>query len=296
MAKKQVVKPLTLEELRERVKSGFLNSFDNKKQMIIPTPTRFFGVGEQVILGNLQNVFVEEILHDGKAYLLSCDGIKNRDNQDGVNGKDFRACWWFQVDYFNDRSNDTAPDLRAKELPGDIRKIDVEGLLVHGMAHSGLVCDIRFQRDYVWSPDDCDQLFDSIFDNMDIGQVITVSHLGYNFKGDSGYNTYRNLDGDIIQINKEDDYSRSIIDGQQRITTLWKFLTNKIQYRGLYFKDLNRRDQNFLLNFQLSVREVRGYTVTEKDLYKMFLQINRGVAQCPEHLAKIKSKLESFEQ
>lgn len=62
-----------------------------------------------------------------------------------------------------------------------------------------------FQRDFVWTGDDAEQLMDDIMEDSDNLSVDSTELQGY-------------LLGNIVLIDKNDKYL--VVDGQQRITTL----------------------------------------------------------------------------
>jgi len=87
----------------------------------------------------------------------------------------------------------------------------------------------------------------------------------------------------------------SIVDGQQRLTTIWRYYTNQFKYNGKYYCELNPRDMFEIENTTVSLRIVEHEQYSEKDILNMFLKLNRGVPQDEAHLDSIKQKLESLE-
>lgn len=122
----------------------------------------------------------------------------------------------------------------------------------------------EFQRNYVWSDKQKVYLLDSILNCFAIPKIFVRQVLG----SDQTSNTYE------------------IIDGQQRLTTILKFIKNEFpllkkkhpkpeffdpQYDGKYFSDLNVDDKRQILNFTLSIDLVEG---TYKEITEMFLRLN----------------------
>lgn len=122
----------------------------------------------------------------------------------------------------------------------------------------------EFQRNYVWSDKQKVYLMDSILNCFAIPKIFVRQIL------DSGQtaNTYE------------------IIDGQQRLTTILKYIKNEFpllkkkhpkpeffdpQFEGKYFKDLSIDDKRQILNFTLSIDLVEG---TYKEITEMFLRLN----------------------
>ena len=103
--------------------------------------------------------------------------------------------------------------------------------------------------------------------------------------------TYRNFDGNLITVKKYRNYTCSIIDGQQRLTTIFKFITGKILYRGKHFNELHPSDQHHIENYMISVVTFSEGKCSEKDLYRAFLLCNNsGVPMREEHIAKVREQ------
>lgn len=266
------------------------NQFDRTPLSIIPTPTRYFEVGDSVCYGGLKECVVAEVLEDGKVYRLDCVSVTNNNYGKKIRTPATRIAWWFDVEP-DPRANIEAEELFAPYLPGQPQQSSIDSLF-HMMAHNGIVCDPRYQRGYVWNEDDQEALIDSIFNHLNIGSLIFSRHSGYLHKDQSETVTYINFDGEEIIIDREKDYTCAVIDGQQRVTTLWRFFTNQFTYKGKYYKDLNPRDQGNFQGLLVSYRIFDEDSVPYKDVLRMFLRVNRGVPQDESHLEKIKLQLE----
>lgn len=266
------------------------NDFDRVDPLIIPRPTRMFEVGEECQVGNLDNCVIAEILFDGKAYRIDHNRITTREqpNTVPVTG----IWWWFDVEY-RVRANNDNPELFSDYLPGQLTTCSL-GSFIHMMGHSGLVCDPRYQRGYVWTDADKESLIDSIFNRIGIGSFVFSRHGGYHHDKSTKIITYINLDGDEIQIPESRDYTCAVIDGQQRLTTIWKFYTNQFTYKGRYFKDLHFHDQNNFENTLASQRIFDEDSVSYKDVLSMFIKVNKGVPQDNTHLDKVQKQLEEL--
>lgn len=261
-------------------------TFDRVQPGIIPTPTRTFELEETVLLGGLEDIQVKEILHDGKAYRLEFTRGKTRDRS-AI--RDTGIWWWFDVEKL-DRADPKTTDLFAPLLPGQVSTTAVDSL-IHMMSHNGVVCDPRYQRGYVWTLEDQESLIDSIFNQITLGAFIFSRHAGYNYEGSDKTVTYINLDGDEITIPRRNDYTVAVIDGQQRLTTIWRFITNQFTYRGRYWKDLSFRDQNYFEGTLVSTRTFDEDSVPYEDVLRMFILVNRGVPQDAKHLEGVEKQL-----
>ena len=265
------------------------NSFDKVDPAIIPEPTRSFEVGETVKVGNLDDIQVMEILHDGKAYRTELTRTGKNDRRKPFASRETRISWWFDVRKMDFASAD-APEMFAPYLPGQLSTSDISSLMGL-MVHNGIVCDPRYQRGYVWSLDDQESLIDSIFNRISIGALILSRHAGYNHDGSDETVKYINLDGDAVEILRRNDYTTAVIDGQQRATTIWRFMTNKFQYRGHYWKDLSVRDHFQFTGTTMSTRTFDERDVPYEDVLRMFIKTNKGVPQDETHLKAVSDQL-----
>jgi hypothetical protein len=199
---------------------------------------------------------------------------------------------WFDIKKLSSYDT-TVPRLFSTYQRHPALNTSLDGI-IHYLHSGGIVCDPLYQRDYVWSEDNKDQLIESVFDRLDIGSFLFVRHAGYKHKGDATTKTYRTLMGTDVVIPRQDDYTVSIIDGQQRLTTLLDFYMDRRPYKGVYFSQLHPSDRHEFEDFSVMLRIIEEDKVSEKDIVRMFLQSNRGVPQTPEHLDKVRAMYESM--
>ena len=273
----------------DKAMNDFLNDFSRCPTVVCPTPTRIFNLNESVRLGGLEDIVVKDILHDGKAYRLEYTYAASRDRKATRN----TSCWWWFDIKKLDFADKDADDLFAADLPGQVSSTAMDSL-IHKMSHHGIVCDPRYQRGYVWTLDDQESLIDSIFSRINIGSIVFSRHSGYLHDESEAMKTYINLDGDEVQVRERDDYTSAVIDGQQRLTTIWRFVTNQFAYKGRYWEDLSFHDQGQFHNTILSTRDFNEDDVKYEEVLRMFIKINRGVPQDEEHLDKVKQQLEEL--
>jgi hypothetical protein len=257
---------------------------------VCPIPVQTFEVGEKVSVGNLKNVIIMERYDDGKAYLIEYIRVVNSDNPTEI--RESKYSWWFDIDKLR-FCDDTAKPLFSADPPGQLYTKYIDSLM-HMMSFHGIVCDPRYQRGYVWSITNQTDLIDSIFNRINIGMFVFSRHACDN-KSKSTSDIYINLDGDEISIDPSKNDTTAIIDGQQRLTTIWRFIHNQFKYNGLYWKDLALTDQWKFKNSLISVRIFDDCTVSHKDILKLFIQINKGVSQDSSHLAQIIKDFEELE-
>src|SRR6185437_9104589 len=95
-----------------------------------------------------------------------------------------------------------------------------------------------------------------------------------------------------ITVPKCKDYSYTVVDGQQRLTTLINFYLDKFSYKGRFFSELTNQDRIYFNGTSVSYRIISEEQLTRKEILRLFLQANRGVPQSPEHLAKVQKLYE----
>ena len=289
MAKKTPPKELTVGEQMAAAEERFMTSFDRTSALVQPPPTRTFENGECVRIGNLANVVILKKLFDGKAYLYRCDWRDNRNSNVTV---EYRCEWWFDIEKLVDTS--AMPQLMSQYKRYPAISSDLSSLL-HRMHGGGLVCDPLYQRGYVWSEENKDALIESMFERLDIGAFLLISHAGFNHNNDHSLKEYRTMDGRTVHIPRCEDYTTAVVDGQQRLTTILDFMLDVRPYRGIYFSQLCRRDKMEFEQHSVQYRLIQEEQVREKDVVRMFLQSNRGVPQSAEHLAKVQALYDSMQ-
>lgn len=269
------------------------HQFDRCPLFACPKPTRTFEIGEEVKLGNLDDCIIAEKIDDGgKIYRVDITrkGKDNRSRKPFAN-RETMIRWWHELDKLPLASN--VEELYSPYLPGHVSTMTIDSFF-HQVAHNGVVCDPEYQRGYVWTEQDQVDLIDSIFNRINIGSFVFIRHHGYLHEKSGGLVTYINLDGDEFTIDREQDYTNSIVDGQQRLTTIWKFYTNQFKYKGLYHDEMNFRDRCEFENTTISTRTINEDDVNKRDIFDMFIKINRGVPQDESHLDAIKDKMDKL--
>lgn len=121
--------------------------------------------------------------------------------------------------------------------------------------------DERFQRSAVWTKKQEQFLIDSIIKKYDIPKIYFW----------------------VLEKNKEDDpYEYSVVDGQQRLTTIFKFLNNEFalneeytpEYPSKKYKDLPEDLQYEIYNYELTIVYIED--AQEDDIKDLFLRLNNG--------------------
>lgn len=138
-------------------------------------------------------------------------------------------------------------------------KADLSVYELHRQTQRGqLILQPRYQRYYVWSETQASQLVESIFLRLPLP---------------------------LIYIGEEPAGGvYSVIDGQQRLTALFRFMQNEFPLRGLtimralngkYFRELSEEDQQTIENFTLPV--IRIERESDPDVkFEVFARLNTG--------------------
>lgn len=271
----------------ERIEQERQSLFEHATPLTIAPPNRWFTVGESVRYGNLANCVIIEVIGDGQAYIIEAD----ESGRDVVKGtRCIRAAYWCDVfkEYVVGLGNFTKPRLLGHGVTTSFSS------LYFMYVHHGLVCNPAYQRGYVWTDVDRTALLDTVYDHLEIGSFLLVRNAGYLHKDDVTPIEYVTLDGRSVSIPRNENYVTEIIDGQQRLTTLIRFMMDQFSYRGYSYSELPMGDRNHLDAFSVQYRLLESESVTEKDLLKLFLMVNRGVAQSEEHLASVRARLGSM--
>lgn len=131
-----------------------------------------------------------------------------------------------------------------------------------------------YQRDLVWTQEQKEHYLINLFESR------------------------ASIEPTIVQYYEEDVNNEiyEVLDGKQRLSTLFDFIDNKITVNGLYFKDLHDADQKFLMNFSVKYRRI----ISEKDSgdldiktkLQLFYEINLyGTKMSDEDLERVQALL-----
>lgn len=269
MARKKVEKELTKEGRLQREKENGIRDVE-RKIPYLNSPSYFFNVGDKVNCGNFKESVVEEVLYDGKVYVLKC--IATKENYG--NPYEYETCR--VATWVNVRPIDSSTDTNFSENQDvrlDYYNSTIEGLILK-QYNFGIDFDPDYQRGYVWDQKDKELLLDSIFKNIDIGKFVLIHLFDSEWmKRGLGY---------------------EILDGKQRLSTLIEFYENKLSYKGKYYNDLSRMDKRTFNDHQIAVAEVRE--TDKKTVLKYFLMLNKtGKSMDESHLTEVEKMLSNME-
>ena len=249
----------------ERIKQNLERNLQElKENPFIPEPTYKFNVGDRVIIGNLEDVIIEEVLDENKIYKIDY-AFTNNNYGDPIKIKHQKmyVAWTDIRKYQENVSKDLIKnsDLRMNFMQQTISS------LFNKVYHFGVDFEPEYQRDFVWNIEDKVALIDSIFNSIEIGKFVFI-YLGYSGK-----------------------YAYEILDGKQRLKTLLDFFEDRFQYKGKYFSDLSIREQDFFEEYSISVAETRDILTREQKL-RYFLKLNRaGRVMSKDQLDKVEKML-----
>ena len=131
-----------------------------------------------------------------------------------------------------------------------------------------------YQRDLVWTQEQKEHYLINLFESRASIEPTVVQY----YEADTNNEIYE------------------VLDGKQRLSTLFDFIDNKISVNGLYFKDLHDADQKFLMNHDVKYRRI----ISEKDSgdldiktkLQLFYEINLyGTKMSDEDLERVQTLL-----
>lgn len=257
MVKKKM--ELTFEE---RQQEGIDRDLRRLKEdyVYIPEPTYKYNIGDKVSIGNLTDCTIDQIIDDGKFYVIDYTSI-NHNYGNPIATTHCKGIWmWADIRNFNDGKTSFA---KKDDIRINYSQRTVDSLLIHAY-HFGFDLEPIYQRGLVWDLEDKVALIDSIFNNVDIGKFTFIKN-------------------DIMDKDE-------VLDGKQRLSTLLEFYEDRFEYKGFEFSDLSRKDQNHITNYSISWGETSGLTEEQKIRY--FIKLNTtGKPMNEKHLEKVRDML-----
>lgn len=233
-----------------------------EESLYIPLPTYRFNIGNKVQIGHLEDATIEEMLDDGKIYKIDYSFTDNNYGNPIKTEHLKRYFYWFNIRKI---SNTKTSFIKNKDLRLSYMQQTIDSLFSK-VYHFGVDFEPEYQREFVWELEDKIALIDSIFNNIDIGKFVFIRH----------------------------DYSNEllyeILDGKQRLRAILDFYEDRFQYKGCYFSDLSRKDQNHFEDYSISVAEVGE--MSKEQILRYFIMLNTGgKAMAKEQLDKVKTML-----
>lgn len=110
-----------------------------------------------------------------------------------------------------------------------------------------------FQRQTAWRIKDRKFLIDSIFNNYPIPSIFIC-------------------DADIDYDNLSKQYN--VLDGRQRLESIFKFLKNEFDYEGRFFKDFNDTEKDQVLNYSIPIVQIYLKPNEVEKIKEIFKRLN----------------------
>jgi hypothetical protein len=264
-----------LTNLEERIRSHKATIDQSLKDCLrtdIPEPSYTFEVGDRCCYGAFDWSGVLEVCDNGKYYkLFSIHWNTNTNKGNYMSYKIHYEVWFRLLPYRTDEENEA---IERFEEDDDIffsyQQRDMRSLIHMTVMEYGIDLEPDYQRGLVWNEDQKISLIDSIFKNIDIGKFTVI-------KRKWGDNPNKPTTSKLYEM----------LDGKQRISTLFEFYTSKFKYRGKYFYELHWRDQVHFKNYRISYAECDPLTDEQK--YRYFLKLNTtGVPISEEHMERVR--------
>lgn len=251
-----------------------------KSDCAIPPNHRKLEIGDRVEIGNLEWNTILEVFDKGKyvKVLTITPNVKY-----GIlTSHKFRIWYKLWIDCLPYRSlKERQSPLRVKrnkDIRFSYQQRTISSIIHLYYGRAGIDLYPEYQRDLVWTIDQKKALIDSIFYNVDIGKFAII-------KRPWGDNPNKPATPKLYEI----------LDGKQRINAITEFLEDRYTYKGLYFSEMNLRDQAHFEDYNISYAETGYLTTVQK--YRYFLNLNTsGTPIDPKHMEKVKDMLKNKEK
>lgn len=135
-----------------------------------------------------------------------------------------------------------------------------------------------YQRGFVWSLEQKQELLESIYKGIAIGRVV--------IKKNDTNKVFKESDSGNDEICFHD-----VVDGKQRLNAISEFVQNKFcDYNGKYWDDFSRASKKTFGNYMgLSYFELYEDTTDEETLNEFLMVNHGGLEQTKEHMEFVKS-------
>lgn len=126
-----------------------------------------------------------------------------------------------------------------------------------------------FQRQYVWKFEDKLELIDSIMNDIPIPAIFLSEAIT-----------------DYEEVKKK----YNLLDGQQRMTSIFEFIENKFKYNNKTFGEMTKEDKDQILNFSIPIVQIYISPTEVEKIKEIFKRLNKNKYQ----LNKIEIKSSQF--
>jgi len=259
----------TLEEQAKQQKEFELKQLVERLHLI-PKPTYKFNVGDRVEIGNLKDVYVFDVINDGKIYEIDYTSIENNYGNPITHTHQKRYVLWFNIRKYQDCQD--KPLVRNTDIKLNYFQTGM-GDIFGKAYHFGINFEPEYQREFVWDLEDKVSLIDSIFNNVDIGKF-----------------TFLHYDD---QRWTETGFGYEVVDGKQRLRAILDFYEDRFTYKGKLFSELSHRDRNHFKNYP--VMEAELHNLTREQVLRYFIMLNTGgCIMAKEQIDKVRGMLDDI--
>jgi hypothetical protein len=179
-----------------------------------------------------------------------------------------RICGWYDVFKL---AKETCDINIGENLRLNFMQQEIDSLVRTYIISFGVDFNPSYQRGLVWSNEDEEKLIESIFARVDIGKFVFI-HLGYS-----------------------SDIMYEVLDGKQRLTTLYRYFTDEFKYKGYYYSELPLKYKHIFGGTAVAVAVTNKESLKEEDILNYFLRLNTtGKPMDIEHLNKIRDRYENI--
>lgn len=254
------------ETYEEHVVAAWESFQNHAKYNVIPPASYLFFEGEEVFLGNIKDCIVEKVLDSGRILQIGYHDCGRVNHTDYDNGRRPRFAWWTDIE-----PKSLVEDTHFAGTPAYLRasyiSTSLDGI-IHRVYFRGLIDSPEYQRDYVWTDQDRENLIDSIMNGFDIGKFVLLTR-------------------------EYPETRDEVIDGKQRLNTIMSFIQNKFAYKGKTWYQFSRHDKQQFESLNVQYAELQDAKCKKSDVLWMFLSINAGgVPQTEEHVSGVRKMYE----
>lgn len=153
----------------------------------------------------------------------------------------------------------------------------------------GLIKIPQFQRDYVWSIERAANLIDSILKGYPIGTFIT-------WKTKESLRVVKNLGNVTLPPVPEGDFAEYVLDGQQRLTSLFCALKGLTITRGSKTDDFSKIFINLTASSEEQIVVIDISNFEDKTYISLTDLINSGLSTLATYDSKFHSRLDEYKQ
>ena len=139
--------------------------------------------------------------------------------------------------------------------------------------------EVEFQRGLVWSLEQKQLLIESIYNNIEIGKFVFRKR------------EFHWVENRIKSGKLEHTAFMDLIDGKQRFTAIYEFITNVFpDLHGNYYDDFSTKAKNRFRHYNNLTYVELNEDTKDKDVIEQFLAINfTGVPMSRDHIEFVKS-------